>query len=256
MATLRGTKYGFDFNHARSGCTTFLTNKRVSPNYTNIIQKNLALASYVATDLLQTNASPSIETLIKQNCFVTPDEQQQTVHTWLHNNGITKYIIITPNTTWPSKHLPEDHWKEFFLKLETDKEKIGKNISIILVGRDFGSQAKNLATFAHKEKLSVFVAPRWDLVTTAHLIKNAHLLIAPDTGLLHLADFLGTSSIGIFGPTNAKKHGPFLCHHNKQNALQINCTHYYQKTHGPTNEQNCMYKLTPEQLYAKVLENL
>ena len=256
LSFLRGIKYGFDYNHARSGITALLTNKHVTPDYTNIIQKNLALASYVGADLLKAKASPTIETLIQNNNFITPYEQQQIVNTWLADNGITKYIIITPNTTWPSKHLPEENWKEFFIKLELNKEQFGKNIAIVLVGRDFGNQGKNLASFAEKERLNVFIAPRWDLVTTAHLIKNAHLLIAPDTGLLHLADFLGTTSIGIFGPTSAQKHGPFLRYQNKRNALQINCAHHYQKTHGATNQQNCMYTLTSEQLYAKVLENL
>jgi len=96
----------------------------------------------------------------------------------------------------------------------------------------------------------VHAPPRWNLSATAYLISKAHLLVAPDTGLLHIADFLGISTIGIFGPTSAKKHGPFLNGKNKNNVLQIKCPHVYQRTHG--NPGKCMHKLSPDVLVAKI----
>ena len=99
---------------------------------------------------------------------------------------------------------------------------------------------------------------------TTYLISKSSLLIAPDTGLLHIADFLGQKSIGIFGPTSLKKHGPFLSSANIKNAIQVNCPHYYQKTHGKIGKNNkkdsikhdCMYKLSSESLFKKILQVL
>ena len=92
---------------------------------------------------------------------------------------------------------------------------------------------------------------------TAYLIHKSNLLVAPDTGLLHLADFLQKKTIGIFGPTKAIKHGPFLLHENVQNVIQVECPHYYKKTHGffltSGNKNNCMYKLSPENLAKKII---
>ena len=256
LSFLRGKKYGFSFDHARSSITALLTHKQVSPVYTNIIQKNLALASFVAQDLFKIQASPTLKSLQTKDFLSISNEKKQLVDSWLTKNNLTKFLIIAPNTTWPSKHLPEEHWRDFLLKTTSHKLNLEKNISFLLVGKEFGEQALNLSRFIETEGLNVFVAPSWDLLTTAYLIKKAQLIIAPDTGLLHLADFLGTKSIGIFGPTQALKSGPFLSEQNKKNAIQVPCPHSQQKTHGPYSEQNCMYKLSPEQLYTKVKENL
>jgi len=134
----------------------------------------------------------------------------------------------------------------------------------VLIGKDFGTQAKRLAETIKSNRLPVKLAPQWDLITTTYLISQAKLLIAPDTGLLHIADFLGNKTIGIFGPTKFKKHGPFLLQENIDHAIQVACPHYYQKHHRrklqfykkASNKDNCMYTLSPETLYEKILNIL
>ena len=115
-----------------------------------------------------------------------------------------------------------------------------ENIETILLGKDFGDQAAQLA------QTGVTCAPKWDLLTVAYLLQKTDLLIAPDTGILHLGDFLGTTTIGLFGPTLASRHGPFLSQKNVRNAIQIPCEHSYQKTHG---EVDCMEKFGHEDLW-------
>ena len=126
------------------------------------------------------------------------------------------------------------------------------------MGKNFGKQAKNIFEFCKKNNLNIFATPKWNLLQTAYLIKKSNLLIAPDTGILHLTDFLQNRSIGIFGPTWAKKHGPFLLKENIDNVIQVKCPHFYKKTHGNSknysNINNCMYKLTPANLAKKLLE--
>lgn len=41
-----------------------------------------------------------------------------------------------------------------------------------------------------------------------HVIRRAALLVANDSGLLHLASYVGTPSVGVFGPTNPVKWRP------------------------------------------------
>jgi heptosyltransferase-1 len=52
---LFGTKYGFDKNNSRVGFTSFFTKKHTKPIYTNIIQKNLSLASDVLMNVSPNN---------------------------------------------------------------------------------------------------------------------------------------------------------------------------------------------------------
>jgi lipopolysaccharide heptosyltransferase I len=252
-----GTKIGFDKNNARLRLTTLFTHKQITPVYKNIIQKNLALVSGAIETLLQQNfkACPTIE-IIKNNFKLTiPIKDKEEVDFWLQDNNLNRFIILSPNTTWRSKHWPEENWLKLIKILS--KENIN-NHSIILLGKDFGEQAKNIAEYCIKNDLKIFFSPKWDLLKTSHLIEKSNLLIAPDTGILHLADFLQKKSIAIFGPTLALRHGPFLVNENIKNAIQIKCPHHYQKTHGnsknSSNKNNCMYKLTPEELAQKVIQ--
>jgi heptosyltransferase-1 len=53
------------------------------------------------------------------------------------------------------------------------------------------------------------MAPRTSLRELAKLLKTASLVIGGDTGPLHLADALGTKVIGLYGPTNPRRNGPY-----------------------------------------------
>jgi lipopolysaccharide heptosyltransferase I len=226
-STIKGEKFGFDKKNSREFLSTFFTHHHTTPQYKNIIQKNLALASNVISKLTNTKSCPSIETLRKDFCLKIPK-----------NNffGGEKFITIAPNTTWKSKQWPTDYWKEFV-------KQVSRRIKVILIGKDFGGQAAEIDQF-------VTCVPKCDLLGVASIIKKSKILIAPDTGILHLADFLGTKAIGIFGPTSATRHGPLLTKENSKLAIQIPCPHKQKKNHGL---KDCMRQLTPEKLLKIVL---
>ncbi|MFC1894970.1 glycosyltransferase family 9 protein, partial [Candidatus Dependentiae bacterium] len=233
LAFLKGKKYGFDSQNARLGLTSLFTNHNTKPIYKNIIQKNLALVSSMLLDIHKKHnlSCPTIQKIIPEFELTINSKNKTIIHQWIKKNNIEKFIIIAPNTTWPSKHWPEKHW-ELLFKLLLKEKKIIKNFSIILIGENFDKQAKNLALKIKSKNLNIKICPPWDLVKISYFIKKSELLIAPDTGLLHIADFLYKKTIGIFGPTNAKVHGPFFKKENINNAIQIKCPHFYQKTHN------------------------
>lgn len=238
---LKGKKFGFATPHARESISTWSTHHHDSPTYTNIVQKNLSLASTATYHVGAPTTSPSTDTLYATLTLATPPEKQKLVDTWLAENQVNNALLLCPNTTWPSKHWPDDHWTSFINLVKAAQ----LPLTPILVGTAFGNAAKNIASATGT---TILQCPPWDLITTAHLIKQARVIIAPDTGLLHLADFFGTPAIGIFGPTNKEKHGPFWSTINKAACLQVACPHVYQKTHGPSNAPDCMATLTPEHL--------
>ncbi len=263
-----GTKFGFDYKNSRLGLTAFLTNKQITPSYTNIIQKNLALAAGTAQEILKSEfkTCPTMDSIKDSFKLTIPEQDKDIVNSWLKQNKLNNFIILSPNTTWPSKHWPEDNWTKLIEIVSNDLN----NHSVVLIGKDFGLQAKNIYEFCNKNNIKISVTPKWNLLQTAYLIYKSNLLIAPDTGILHIADFLQKKSIGIFGPTLAKKHGPFLLKENIKNAIQIKCPHFYQKTHRKktrvlkhlmfgksktsSNIDNCMYKLSPEDLVQRITE--
>lgn len=253
---LKGPKYGFDYKNSRMGLTSYFTTDQMTPKYTNIIQKNLALTSYMLKKYNKNNyiQTPNIEVLKKDFKLNISEEKKTVVKDWLKKNSIKNFIALTPNTTWISKEWPTQNWKCLFDYLNTTNKH-----SIVLIGKNFGTQASELSKYIEEKKLNFFIAPSWDLLTTSYLISKTELFIAPDTGLLHMADFLNKKTIGIFGPTLVKKHGPFFNQANIKNAIQIKCSYLYKRSHKKNKlgtNHNCMYNLTPESLFAKIKQVL
>jgi heptosyltransferase-1 len=278
---LTGKRYGFDAKNSRVSFTSLFHTHKTNPVYKNIIQKNLALASDMLYEKKLCQTSPCIEQLKSTFNLYFTDQEKKTVETWLQINNITNPILFAPNTTWPSKQWPTESWLHILKKMNENNK--NKKHSILLLGKDFGKQAKYLSEQIQEKNLSIHIVPRWDLLTTAYLITKSYLTIAPDTGILHIADFLNKKTIGIFCPTSAKKHGPFLKKENIENAIQVPCPHHYQKTHDKIGKMtlppiirkflssakyllenkkyqktstntNCMYKLSTEDLYEKIIQ--
>ncbi|HEV7426558.1 MAG TPA: lipopolysaccharide heptosyltransferase I [Thermoanaerobaculia bacterium] len=53
------------------------------------------------------------------------------------------------------------------------------------------------------------VAPATDFRELAFILKHARLVIGADTGPLHLAAALGTPVVGLYGPTDPARNGPY-----------------------------------------------
>lgn len=53
------------------------------------------------------------------------------------------------------------------------------------------------------------LAPPTDLRELAGILKSAEVVIGGDTGPLHLAAALGTKVIGLYGPTDPRRNGPY-----------------------------------------------
>lgn len=257
IATLKGKKYGFSKKLAREKWTTLLTHNHTTTDYENIIQKNLALASDVIYDLTSQPSCPALHILRNDFDLFFSVEAQQKIDLWLANMHIKRLIALCPNTTWESKLWPTSRWQELLTNLCSSFT--GPDApTIALLGTSFaGEAAEQLLPFITSNKLPVVIVPRFDLLSTAYLFTQADLVIAPDTGMLHIADFLGVPSLGIFGPTSKKRHGPFLTHENVVSCIQIECPHHYQKFHGKNEkavlEQNCMYKLSSQEVFNRII---
>ena len=53
------------------------------------------------------------------------------------------------------------------------------------------------------------MAPATNLRELAFVLKHASVVVGGDTGPLHLADALGTRVVGLYGPTDARRNGPY-----------------------------------------------
>ena len=59
------------------------------------------------------------------------------------------------------------------------------------------------------EQTGVRLAPPTNLRELAWILQKAEVVIGGDTGPLHLADALGTKVVGLYGPTDPRRNGPY-----------------------------------------------
>ena len=57
------------------------------------------------------------------------------------------------------------------------------------------------------------LGPPTDLYDLLAFLRRASVLVAADTGPLHLAAALGTPCVGLYGPTSAVRNGPYGAGH-------------------------------------------
>ena len=72
-----------------------------------------------------------------------------------------------------------------------------------------GPQEQEIAAEVVRASGGVVLAPEFTLERLIALTRRACLVIAGDTGPLHLACALGKPVVGIYGPTDPKRNGPF-----------------------------------------------
>jgi heptosyltransferase-1 len=112
------------------------------------------------------------------------------------------FAIINPGAGWPNKRWPPVYFAEVARGLA---ERHGLR-SLVLWGPGEEQLAANVVTAANG---AAAAAPHTTVADLVSLIKAAALMISGDTGPLHVAAASGTPVIGIFGPTDPQRNGPW-----------------------------------------------
>jgi lipopolysaccharide heptosyltransferase II len=127
--------------------------------------------------------------------FTTPDGEQSAAELLgEHHLGEGRALIaIAPGAAHFTKRWPERHWVQFVRDLGADRD------LIVLGGKAEERLGAELASLAAGRAISV--AGRFTHDQNAAVLKRSLLLVAGDTGLLHLATAVGTPVVGLYGPT-------------------------------------------------------
>jgi lipopolysaccharide heptosyltransferase II len=116
-------------------------------------------------------------------------------------SGANPVVGIIPAGGWESKRCDKEKWVEII----SEYKKIFNAEFLILWGPGDEEDAKYIKQFLP----FVVLAPSTDLNTMAALTGKCNLILANDSGPMHISAALGIPTIGIFGPTNPKAHGPY-----------------------------------------------
>ncbi len=120
-----------------------------------------------------------------------------------NNFSNNDYIIgIIPSGGWQSKRCDASMWVKICKAIS---EKIKSKFLII-----WGPGDEEDANFIRNNLSDLSVlSPKTSVKQMSGLINNCNLIIANDSGPMHISAALGVPTIGLFGPTDPKSHRPF-----------------------------------------------
>lgn len=101
------------------------------------------------------------------------------------------------------KEWPTERWAELAARCAS------RGLSVVLSGgpRDADS-VRGLAAACARKGVAVHAKGGSSLVDTIHLLEGAQAVVSVNTGIMHLAAVLGRPTVGLHGPTDARRWGP------------------------------------------------
>lgn len=113
-----------------------------------------------------------------------------------------EFALINPGAAWPNKQWHSDRFGEVAAFLRD----VRRLPSFVLWGPGEEGLAR---TVAGASAGAAQVAPATSVADLLALSRAAALMVSGDTGPLHIATAAGTPAVGIFGPTDPDRNGPW-----------------------------------------------
>ena len=217
LGSLSGAKVrvGFEANAIREKPALFFTNERVQVDTTrHVVEQNIALAGAVIPSR-HGRQRLLAEPWARCTGVAGPVESDDTfdvIGSVVEGSGRVgregapggnwsaypqpidcrpaKYVLL-PGAGKPNKLWPVERFRELAARLDD---------VLVVWGPGEAERAQSIGAR---------LAPPTNLRELAWLLQQAEVVIGGDTGPLHLAAALGTKVVGLYGPTDPRRNGPY-----------------------------------------------
>jgi len=229
-------RVGFQSSYAREGLAALFYTDRLNPRGAHKVDHNLTLAQFAGAK----NPQPRFPVVIRP-------EDEQTAAGELAKNGIKEgepFFILNPGGGWKSKCWPAERYGELHTALA---KKLGwRGVVTYGPGEEFLARlAVNSAAAPPPAAILLALGP------LMAAMRRARFVVSADTGPLHLTAALGTPVVGLFGPTDPARNGPYAVDRARRAVVRnpSNCETTYQRgaDYAPS-----MLSITAEQVGAAV----
>jgi heptosyltransferase-1 len=178
--------------HPREQAAAWFFTDRIATTLDHVIEQDVELASAIAGDLL----SP-VRPLLP-----TDPSAEAWANSILPAGGAPS-ILINPGAGWGAKRWPVERYAAVAKSLIADGFRI-------LVNTGPGEEPLSEAILQGVGEGSSAVTPlNCNLARLIAATRRVAMVIAGDTGPLHLGCALGRPVVGIYGPTDPSRNGPF-----------------------------------------------
>ncbi len=193
-------RIGFDAKTAREPGASYFYNECVAPSGPHVAELNASLA-------IQAGAQPPVA---MQFPVQVPDAELGKLAATLAAKFAAKlaaantrdgYMVVSPGGGWKSKCWPPERYGQLCCK-------IWRSHGLqAVVNAGPGEEELGAAVIrAAAPATPVMMSP--SLPELCALVKKARVVVAADTGPLHLAAAFGTRVVALFGPTDPARNGP------------------------------------------------
>jgi heptosyltransferase-1 len=190
MARWSGAPVIFGVAQPRENVASMFYTRQVIAHGAHIVEQNFSLAEAIAGHSLE---MPRVE-------FPHDESAEQECERRLRALDIHDFVLLNPGAGWGAKQWPAERYGQVARHLADDGLRSlinsgpGEEGLVQEVEAASGGAAKGIAL-----SLTQLIA----------LTRRARLFIGGDTGPLHLAAALRIPVVGIFGPTDPARNGPF-----------------------------------------------
>lgn len=222
LARLSGarTVAGFVSRQLREPAAGLFYNTRIEgDDRAHVVHKNLSLVVALGVTV-RTVASP-----LRVSASGAPEKARELLS--LSAGG--RFAVVNPGAGWPNKQWPAGRYGRIAGHLHSRH-----GLRSIVT---WGPQERRLAEeVAAASGGAAVPAPPTTIADLVELCRAASLVIGGDTGPLQLAAAVGTPVVGIFGPTNPARNGPWSagdlcvsrfddceCHHKRRCRRRTPC---------------------------------
>ena len=152
---------------------------------------------------------------------------------------------VNPGMSLPAKRWPAERYAAVADRL------IARGYSLLLIGDAQDRGVVNVVK-EHMEGIATDLAGQLTLGELGAVVSRCRLVVANDTGPMHLAVAVGTPVVAIFGPSDPSVYGPY----RQDNAVAssgLPCSPCFRQGRArPCSDPKCMSSLSVETVWALV----
>jgi len=190
IARWSGAAVVYGVAQPRENVASMFYTRQVLARGTHVVEQNLSVAEAVAGRPLE---MPHVE-------FPHDEEAERECQRRLSDHDFGKFVLLNPGAGWGAKQWPAERYGYVAKQLAEDGFETLINC---------GPGEKNLAKAVEATSGGAAEEIACSLTQLIAITRRAALFIGGDTGPMHLAAALGIPVVGIFGPTDPARNGPF-----------------------------------------------
>jgi lipopolysaccharide heptosyltransferase I len=196
LARLSGARrrIGFALELLRESGAAWFYTERVASTARHVVDQNLALAQYLGAEKGEARFPLAIS-----------DEAERFVRMQLGAKGGRKYFVMSPGGGWMSKCWPAEQYGHLLRRLLSLYSFAGWR-GVVNYGPGERKLAEAARLVAGEADPLLFSG---ELPQLMALLRGAEFFVGGDSGPLHLAVALGTPVVGLYGPTDPARNGPY-----------------------------------------------